>query len=274
MCSSLADDTQTFINISGTATGKGTITVTLKDAGGKDIGSYTYTAREGDRRSDVASGLKNSGNIVGYSDQVIGKLKDDDGIISKVFKIKVSRGGAKLNVNVSEDIPGINVEMKPVLNNGTVMFVNPDVVQPGMLATIDLFGVGNLWTKQEITALDFGDGIISKDFKVLSDDLITAVVLVDPASPLGPEHVDVIGVFVDDDGEVEPDVVLSTSETPLFVGVLVGDVNCDGIVNLLDVGPFVEVLTNGKFNAKADINGDGQVNLLDVGPFVELLGGG
>ena len=56
-------------------------------------------------------------------------------------------------------------------------------------------------------------------------------------------------------------------------GVLLGDVNCDGVVNLLDVAPFVDILTSGGFSPKADINEDGNVNLLDVAPFVDLLAG-
>ena len=52
---------------------------------------------------------------------------------------------------------------------------------------------------------------------------------------------------------------------------LLGDINLDGQVNLLDVAPFVALLSNGGFQLEADINGDGQVNLLDVGPFIELL---
>ena len=59
-----------------------------------------------------------------------------------------------------------------------------------------------------------------------------------------------------------------------LLGGLLGDVNCDGAVDLLDVGPFVDLLTAGDFSAKADINGDGAVDLLDVGPFVDLLAGG
>ncbi len=54
---------------------------------------------------------------------------------------------------------------------------------------------------------------------------------------------------------------------------LLGDVNCDGSVDLLDVGPFVELLTTGGFSPKADINSDGIVDLLDVTPFVDLLTG-
>ena len=53
--------------------------------------------------------------------------------------------------------------------------------------------------------------------------------------------------------------------------VLLGDVNLDGDVNLLDVAPFVELVSTGTFQAEADTNQDGAVNLLDVGPFVSLL---
>ena len=56
--------------------------------------------------------------------------------------------------------------------------------------------------------------------------------------------------------------------------LLIGDVNGDGSIDLLDVSPFVDLLTNGGFQAAADINQDGIVDLLDVAPFVDLLTGG
>ena len=52
-----------------------------------------------------------------------------------------------------------------------------------------------------------------------------------------------------------------------------GDVNRDGNINLLDVGPFVALLSNGNYQVEADANCDGVLNLLDVGPFVDLLTG-
>ena len=55
--------------------------------------------------------------------------------------------------------------------------------------------------------------------------------------------------------------------------VLHGDVNQDGVINLLDVQPFIDLLGNGDFQAEADVNKDGIVNLLDVTPFIELLSG-
>lgn len=52
---------------------------------------------------------------------------------------------------------------------------------------------------------------------------------------------------------------------------LLGDANLDGVLDLLDVNAFVNLLINGDFLDEADINRDGVVNLLDVNPFVELI---
>jgi len=56
--------------------------------------------------------------------------------------------------------------------------------------------------------------------------------------------------------------------------IVLGDVNLDGIVNGLDVDPFVDVLLNGPFQDEADMNADGEVNGLDVDPFVAAVVGG
>ena len=70
--------------------------------------------------------------------------------------------------------------------------------------------------------------------------------------------------------------------TPVYVAVdalqlqpmnVPGDVNQDGVVGLLDVQPFVDLLVSGGFQLEADINQDGAVDLLDVGPFVKLVQG-
>ena len=55
--------------------------------------------------------------------------------------------------------------------------------------------------------------------------------------------------------------------------ILLGDINRDGSVNLLDVNPMIELISSGSFQVEGDINFDGQVNLLDVTGFVGLLGG-
>ncbi len=56
-----------------------------------------------------------------------------------------------------------------------------------------------------------------------------------------------------------------------FTSILLGDVNLDGNVNLLDVGPFIERIASANFQAEADCNQDGRVDLLDVEPFIDIL---
>ena len=60
------------------------------------------------------------------------------------------------------------------------------------------------------------------------------------------------------------------------VGYQLGDVNGDGVADLLDRSPFVELITGGSVDslaalAAADVNQDGNVNLVDVQPFVDLI---
>lgn len=53
--------------------------------------------------------------------------------------------------------------------------------------------------------------------------------------------------------------------------VIHGDVNMDGAIDFLDIGPFVELVTAGIFQAEADCDGNGEVNFLDIPPFVDAI---
>ncbi len=55
---------------------------------------------------------------------------------------------------------------------------------------------------------------------------------------------------------------------------LLGDVNLDGVVNFLDIAPFITLLTDGDYQAEADCNQDGVVNFLDIAEFIAILNGG
>jgi hypothetical protein len=66
-------------------------------------------------------------------------------------------------------------------------------------------------------------------------------------------------------------ITLSVTTDAMFV---LGDVNCDGVVNLLDIDPFIDLITNGTFDPKADLDQNGVVNLLDIEPFIAILSGG
>jgi hypothetical protein len=61
---------------------------------------------------------------------------------------------------------------------------------------------------------------------------------------------------------------------------LLGDLNCDGVLNFGDVNPFVLALSDPAAYDRqfpdcgltlADCNRDGQVDFGDINPFVELL---
>ena len=71
--------------------------------------------------------------------------------------------------------------------------------------------------------------------------------------------------FSSKEGNATPQLLINLNE------VLLGDINCDGVVDLLDVQPFIAVLSNGEYSVKADFDSDGAITLLDVGPFVEVL---
>lgn len=70
--------------------------------------------------------------------------------------------------------------------------------------------------------------------------------------------------------------------TPAFVAVdnielveveevVLGDVNGDGVVNFLDIAPFITILTSGDLKNEADVNQDGAVDFLDIAPFIAVL---
>lgn len=55
---------------------------------------------------------------------------------------------------------------------------------------------------------------------------------------------------------------------PAFV---LGDANQDGVVNFLDISPFISSLSASGYLNEADTNRDGVVNFLDISPFIDIL---
>ncbi len=52
---------------------------------------------------------------------------------------------------------------------------------------------------------------------------------------------------------------------------LYGDVNADGVVNILDVVLLVNMVLSDEYNASADLNNDGVINVLDVVVLVNFI---
>lgn len=74
----------------------------------------------------------------------------------------------------------------------------------------------------------------------------------------------------------------SPADTGYRQCLVLGDMNCDGVVNVLDINPFTLALSDPAAYAAAfpscninngDINGDGNVDVLDINPFITLIGG-
>lgn len=75
-------------------------------------------------------------------------------------------------------------------------------------------------------------------------------------------------------------VIIDNITVTPFSSMLLGDMNCDGLVSVADIGPFVMALTNPTNYAasfpdcdmmQADLSGDGLVTVVDIGHFVALL---
>ena len=52
---------------------------------------------------------------------------------------------------------------------------------------------------------------------------------------------------------------------------LLGDSDQNGVVNMLDISPFILILSAGDYLVEADINQDGVVNFLDISLFIAIL---
>lgn len=53
--------------------------------------------------------------------------------------------------------------------------------------------------------------------------------------------------------------------------MLLGDVNLDGVVDFLDISPFIELLSSREFQAEADIDQDGVITFSDIAPLIAIL---
>ena len=76
----------------------------------------------------------------------------------------------------------------------------------------------------------------------------------------------------DDVDGISPQLTLELTDA--LDPLLLGDVNLDGVVNFLDISPFIGVLSSGGFQLEADVNQDGAVDFLDISPLVSILSGG
>ena len=108
-------------------------------------------------------------------------------------------------------------------------------------------------------------------------ETVPAIILNDPNADAGRRHLvrfnqpfDSIRIVEDNPFDLSAYGFFGTGAK---ANILFGDVNCDAVVNLLDVLPFVDLIVTSSYNPKGDFNMDGAVDLLDVASFVDLLTG-
>ena len=90
------------------------------------------------------------------------------------------------------------------------------------------------------------------------------------------EHIDLATLFQGDDFYLNNDPTISSfvlAGDTAVQEILLGDVNQDGIVNFLDISPFIGLLSAGSFLEEADCNQDGLMNFQDIAPFITILAG-
>ena len=151
-------------------------------------------------------------------------------------------------------------------------------------ADVEIYNLASVFGTEDTAALDFDSSqsgnsdiiLQGAGFSDLAAGQSQSITVVGNASSVGDYSTAFALNFSDEDlpGETSQLLVLEVTYQIVDSKVLHGDVNGDGVINLLDVEPFVELLSTGIFQAEADTNKDGVVNLLDVEPFVELLSGG
>ena len=88
--------------------------------------------------------------------------------------------------------------------------------------------------------------------------------------PFAPGHQSLKFVF-QSLGSQDATLEFTNVELGTFSMPMLGDVNCDGAINFLDISPFIAALTSSEYSSKADANQDGVVNFLDIAPFIAIL---
>lgn len=209
--------------------------------------------------NSMATGFNNVDNIVNINGGEVGGF----------FQI---RNGTELNLTggVLESF-GVLTNSTATITGGTVV-VFPDIVsglvniRGGDVASVRVFNDGavNIFGSEfELDGAPVTDLEIGETMTVTQRSIPLQAILED-GSPFGfVLNPQIVGL--------QPDAATVLSDVFITRVAAVGDLNADGIIDLLDIAPFVDAITKGEFVITADINRDGTVDLLDIAPFVELI---
>lgn len=174
------------------------------------------------------------------------------------------------------DQEGGDIFRTGALSPGDVSDFEDDDVTFRFLGGDEIYGFGfdlldsNVSTGETISVFDKSDNLLA-DFEL-------------PQGPVGFINNFFIGVTSEtaigritfDENSGSDDIAIRDfrfAKSVTQIPELLGDVNLDGLVNFLDISPFISVLSTGGFQAEADIDLSGDVNFLDITPFIAILSG-
>ena len=173
----------------------------------------------------------------------------DDQFDTDVYSFFVTEGGT---VDVVLDTLGESYQAGGQNQNNEILF---DTSQRVNLAL-------------EILATDGQTVLATSDSGGFGDDEILSGITLDSS---GTYFVRITGV--DNPDALTLDTQFYGLSVAFETGPLLGDVNFDSVVDLLDISPFILILSLGDFLEEADINQDGTVDFLDISPFINILSG-
>lgn len=252
------------------------------------IGDIPYginaTDVDGDNVADLVVWNSNLDDGFNFLDDTIAVLRNDgDGGFA--MQSEFATGGSSSFIMTAADLNGDqNVDLMTV-NSGSgdlsIILGKGD----GTFQTPELVTLVN-GVPQELVAADI-DGDSDLDLVIACSDADTLTFLVNDGS--GGFGLDTSLIFGDIpvsvtsgdfDGDGKDNLATGYSGSGQIVTLaldcsdfVLGDANGDGTLDLSDIGPFVDVITEGTFIPEADANMDGFVNLMDIGPFINLLSG-
>ena len=114
-------------------------------------------------------------------------------------------------------------------------------------------------------------GIDDEEFGLIDDDLISREFNV----PLGylNDGENLLRFNFNGGGFLSSTALIVTTPVaePGAIPFILGDCNQNGVVNFLDIAPFIDFLTSGVYLAQADCNQDGEITFIDIASFIVIL---
>ena len=249
-------------------------TLTIDKASGQYQGSVTVTITASESDAVIVY-TTNGSTPTANSPQAIGQ-------VSLTFT-----DNTVLTAGVLVDGRVRNVVQREYIFHGFVpytatVYVKDPTVAPNNWSSVYIYAwdntgaISDSWPGVNVTATTtvMGQKFYYRTFNVNSEDYVFNVVL----SQGDSEHqsVDITGISHD----IYLEVTSTTNKYTVAditdqYSYLLGDLNCDGEVNISDVTTLIDILLSDGIDAdtlrRGDLNGDGEVNISDVTVLIDIL---